>query len=271
LATRVLFVDDEPSIRLTLPMILQQHGFEVTAVATVADALQAISGQSFDVLIADLNLGEQGDGFTVVSAMRRTQPKCVNLILTGYPAFQSALEAIRHQVDDYLVKPADPAELVEAIRKRLSEPRNTTQIPTYSLSTFLERYGEEVVGRALKAMKAHPRLSKVPLSDSERVDHIPIILREVVKQLESQQPEEPTSGTHRAGAEHGKTRRRQRYSVSMLVDDTRILDTAVYDSVQDHLLELDLSRLVPDLNDLNDALEAHLQEALEAFLAKQAA
>ena len=84
---RVLFVDDEPSIRLTLPQILQQQGFDVTAVATVSEAIQAINAKTFEVLIADLNVGEPGDGFTVVSAMRRTQPDCVNLILTGYPAF----------------------------------------------------------------------------------------------------------------------------------------------------------------------------------------
>jgi YesN/AraC family two-component response regulator len=44
--------------------------------------------------------------------MRRTKPDCVNLILTGYPAFETALEAIRNQVDDYIVKPAEiPGDL----------------------------------------------------------------------------------------------------------------------------------------------------------------
>ena len=60
----------------------------------------------FDVLISDLNIGQPGDGFTVVSAMRRSQPACITLILTGYPGFDTALEAIRSQVDDYLIKPA---------------------------------------------------------------------------------------------------------------------------------------------------------------------
>ena len=56
-----------------------------------------------DVLIADLNVSPPGDGFTVVSAMRCTQPNCVNFILTGFPAFETALEAIRRHVDDYLL------------------------------------------------------------------------------------------------------------------------------------------------------------------------
>src|SRR4051812_26237080 len=112
---KILFVDDEPAIRATLPQILRLHGFEVTSAADVGEALQAISNQQFDVLISDLNIGSPGDGFTVVSAMRRTQPSCVTLILTGYPAFETALEAIRSQVDDYLIKPAGVQDLVNAI------------------------------------------------------------------------------------------------------------------------------------------------------------
>src|SRR5205814_9164625 len=70
---RILFADDEPSIRMTLPAILQLEGFEVSVAATVAEALAYINRETFDVLLADLNIGERGDGFTLISAMRRSQ------------------------------------------------------------------------------------------------------------------------------------------------------------------------------------------------------
>ena len=76
-----------------MPRILAMHGFEVTSAATVAEALSKIASHPFDVLISDLNIGEPGDGFTVVSAMRRTQPKCFTFIFTGYPAFETALKS----------------------------------------------------------------------------------------------------------------------------------------------------------------------------------
>src|SRR5438046_8538358 len=63
----ILFVDDEDSIRLTLPPLLQSYGFEVISAATVAEALGLITRHKFDVLISDLNIGHPGDGFTVVS------------------------------------------------------------------------------------------------------------------------------------------------------------------------------------------------------------
>ena len=100
---RVLFVDDEPTIRETCPAILRKHAFNVSSVGTVADALSEITAAQFDVLIADMNIGEPGDGFTVVKAMREAQPNCVTLVLTGHPAAETALLAFRYQVDDEIV------------------------------------------------------------------------------------------------------------------------------------------------------------------------
>jgi DNA-binding NtrC family response regulator len=113
-------VDDEEGVRMTLSLMLEPYGFKVTSAATVPEALRLISPQTFDVLIADLNIGSPGDGFTIVSAMRRTQPHVVTFILTGYPAFETALEAIRQQVDDYLIKPTEIESLVEKINSKLT-------------------------------------------------------------------------------------------------------------------------------------------------------
>ncbi|MGH3629089.1 MAG: response regulator, partial [Sciscionella sp.] len=115
-------MDDEPSIRETLPAILTLEGFSVIAVATVAEAIAKISHEPFDILLADLNIGQPADGFTVVSAMKRIQPQARTFILTGYPDFSSALEAIKRQVDDYLIKPADIPSLVKTLKSKLERP-----------------------------------------------------------------------------------------------------------------------------------------------------
>src|SRR6202000_482258 len=120
---KLLFVDDEAGIRLTLSAILKIKGFDVTTAASVPEALEIIGTKKFDVLLSDLNIGETGDGFTVVSAMRRIQPEAATFILTGYPDFESALTAIRNQVDDYVTKPADVKQLVHVLREKSSLPR----------------------------------------------------------------------------------------------------------------------------------------------------
>ena len=64
---RLLFVDDEPNIRITLPLILAQRGFEVTTAVSVPEALDLINKERFDLLISDLNIGQPGDGFNLVT------------------------------------------------------------------------------------------------------------------------------------------------------------------------------------------------------------
>ena len=112
---KLLFVDDDDALRMTLGAVLIHHGFKLTAVSSVPEALELISTQKFDVLLSDLNIGEPGDGFTVVSAMRRVQPDACTFILTGYPDLETAVQAIRNQVDDYFAKPLHIEQLVAAI------------------------------------------------------------------------------------------------------------------------------------------------------------
>jgi len=112
-------VDDEPSIRLTLPPLLQERGFHVQVAANVSEALAAITAHRFDVLLSDINIDRESDGFTVVEAMRKANPDAVTILLTGYPAFESAVRSIRVEVDDYFTKPADLDAIVSTIDRKL--------------------------------------------------------------------------------------------------------------------------------------------------------
>jgi DNA-binding NtrC family response regulator len=118
---RVLFVDDEEGIRATLPLVLEKGGFRVVPSASVSEALAEMNTSNFDVLLVDLNIARPGDGFLVIAAMRHLQPNCMNFILTGFPAYETALKALRAQVDDYFEKPADVKALISTMRARLSE------------------------------------------------------------------------------------------------------------------------------------------------------
>jgi DNA-binding NtrC family response regulator len=116
----LLFVDDEPSIRLTLPAILEESGFEIRVADSVQSALKEISSHKFDVLLSDLNIGEPRDGFSVVKAARAANPRCVAILLTGYPDLDSETESIKKELDGYLVKPADIENLLKTIEQKLA-------------------------------------------------------------------------------------------------------------------------------------------------------
>ena len=264
---RVLYVDDEPNLRLTFPPILKMHGFEVHTAATVAQALTEITIHPFDILISDLNIGEPGDGFTVVSAMRRTQPNCVNFILTGFPAFEGALAAIQRQVDGYLVKPAMVTELVGMIEERLMERAHCAQRPEtlLRLSNLLRARVDEICGDTLSRMKSEPLLDQVAMSDRERIDYLPGLLLGMADQLDSQEPDQAAREAIEASREHGVQRLAAGYTISMLVIDSAILDGVVFDIVRKHLLMLDTSNLVLDLKRFDCALQLQLGQSVQAY------
>src|SRR5258707_7877711 len=183
--TTFLSADDEPAIRITLPAILQQEGFEVSVAGTVAEALAYINRDSFDVLLAGLNICERGDGFTLISAMRRVQPHAVTLILTGYPDFETALQAIRNQVDDYLTKPTDIRQLVATVKEKSMNPRKVAPLQVKRVSAVLRESADEILDEWLGETSKNTTLSSLQLSKKKRLDHIRLMIENVAKRIEA--------------------------------------------------------------------------------------
>jgi len=71
LLKRVLVVDDDPNLQLTLLPILNGSGFDAQMVQTIPDALHEIEANRWEILICDLNIIEPGDGFKIITAMRK--------------------------------------------------------------------------------------------------------------------------------------------------------------------------------------------------------
>lgn len=264
---KILFLDDEESIRLTLGMYLEDQGFSVTTAESVSEALKLITQRPYDVLIADLNVGQAGDGFTVVSAMRRIHPRAVTFILTGYPAFETALEAIRLQVDDYITKPADNDALVEKIRDKLSKPTPHHAIETKRLSELISANIVNITQDWLVSVRKDPELSRTRLSDVEYTDHVPRLLEVTLK---VSQGKEISEVDRRAARDHGTLRRKQGYTVPLMIRESRLLDEAIATCVRVNLLAVEISHLIMDLIWIQRTKQVLLEESVAAFLAAPA-
>jgi ActR/RegA family two-component response regulator len=262
--TRVLFVDDEPTIRLTLPAILEQEGFAVSVAASVPEALEIIHRETFEVLLTDLNIGGPADGFILVTAMRRIQPHSATFILTGYPDFQTALEAIRQQVDDYFTKPADIATLVATLKDKSAKPRPSRQGATKRVSDVICENSGKIVQRWLKDVRADSRLASIPITDSERIDRLPLLLKDLANALKAS-PAQLPSESFTTAAIHGADRARQGYTIPMLVAETRILNRTIASLLHESLLSIDLSTLISDALRVGEYLQALLEESIRVF------
>ena len=261
---RVLFVDDEQMLRDMWSAILSTEGFHITTCATVAEALSKITSEKFHALVADLNIGEPGDGFTIVSAMKRVQPEAVTLILTGYPAFQAALRAIHEQVDDFLVKPAEPKSVAETIRRNLLRERKPGVVLTERLNRVIEKNRDSIVEAWYERVEKDPEISKVRLPREERIDDLPKVLDEIIRPSDEQKEIKATGKS--ASYKHGEKRRKQRYTLCMVLEETRILHRVIADCMQKNLLQIDISNLIPDLIEVYERMQAMLEHSLETFL-----
>jgi len=107
---KLLVVDDEESVAVTMGAILEMDGYDVTTTTSGADALNRLAQHTYDVVLTDLRLDDM-DGLGIVSEVCRGNPDTVSIILTGYASLESAIKALREGAYDYLIKPCDVDEL----------------------------------------------------------------------------------------------------------------------------------------------------------------
>jgi YesN/AraC family two-component response regulator len=244
---RLLFVDDEESIRRTLPAILESEGFDVSVAASVPEAIHSIQNERFDILLSDLNIGQPGDGFTVVSAMRRIQPDAATIIMTGYPDFDSALIAIRNQVDDYLTKPTDVKKLLKTLQETPLRLRRQRAVTVKRISAIIRDNRDEIVQRWLAGQALNHEFSQIRMSEPEKSDHMLDFLLQIADCIEALSDTLGESVV-KAAKKHGTFRYEQGYTIPMLLIESSILEKTIAELFQEHLLATDISTLISDMH-----------------------
>jgi PAS domain S-box-containing protein len=116
----ILFVDDEKLIRNAFTRDLRAEGFTVTPAASGSEAISALKGGAYNLVITDLMMPDV-DGFAVLKAVKSNTPTTGVIILTGYGDMQSAIDALRLGADDFTLKPCEVDELVLRIQRCLDK------------------------------------------------------------------------------------------------------------------------------------------------------
>jgi len=127
---KVLVVDDQSGVREVLEVILKRAGYQTASAGSGEEALQMMSRESFDVLLADIRMHGMS-GLDLVERVCQVSPDTVSILITAYPSVDSIEQAMtRLGVHEYLLKPVDKDKLCNAVagavrRKRLVErPRS---------------------------------------------------------------------------------------------------------------------------------------------------
>jgi CheY-like chemotaxis protein len=260
---RILLAEDDEAVRDMLQVTLERDGFEVVAVANVRDALRLIATETFDALLSDLHMPHAGDGFTVVSAMRHTHPRAVTLVLSGYPAIEEALAAIRLQADEVLMKPIQVAVLRKAIRDKLANPGIRQPLTTESVANILEQDSNATIQGWMALVEKDEELNCIPLSFEARTGHLPNLMADLIVRLRL-----PPTGKAAASAsarQHGDLRRKQGYTAAMVVEESRILQVSIFNTLQNNLAKVDFSKVLRDIITIADEVDSQLKQAMLSY------
>jgi DNA-binding NtrC family response regulator len=122
----VLVVDDEASVLFTYKLLLEQQGYAVTAVPSSVEARKEMQKERFDLLLCDLSLEEDHNGFEVIAFARESSPSIACILLTGYASIEAAQKAADMGVT-VLYKPIDIQEFLTTIPAVLKEKYEQTK------------------------------------------------------------------------------------------------------------------------------------------------
>jgi CheY-like chemotaxis protein len=261
----ILLVDDDEVLRRTLAAVLQHHGYDVTTAGSVPEALKLITAGSYDVLLSDLHMPGRGDGLTVVSAMRHANPNAVTMLFSAFPEMDAAAQAILLQTDQILVKPMNIPALIEAIEQRLAIGAPPSRV-IESLATILESSIQSTVDAWFERVENDKKITAVSMSREQRVGHLPKVLIDLVNRLRTFKPLGSRELVSVAAEQHGRLRRQQGYSAAMMVEESRMLQVSIFETLQRNLACIDFSILLNGVMTIADEVDSQLSQAMDSYI-----
>ena len=125
--SNILVVDDEPVARQSLSDILKLEGYLVASAPNGQAAVEYVRTHPVDLMIVDLRMPGM-DGLEVVQVLNQIAPDTEVILLTAYGSTETAIQALRLRIHDYLLKPASTAQIIASVKKALTRHSTKSRI-----------------------------------------------------------------------------------------------------------------------------------------------
>jgi len=221
--------------------------------------------QSFSALICDLHLPAAGDGFTLVNAMRHFHPEAITVIMSQYLSLRESLSGLLPQADEILITPIRPQEVVVLLKARLRAPKHRCSKVHEPVATILEQHSADTIKEWLVRVKRNGELTHLVLSDEARTGHLRTLVVELVQRLRKPHLDEGKAKLSMAALAHGKVRKQQGYSAAMLVEESRILQVCIFNTLRKNLSAVDLALVLTDVMTIADEVDSQLKQTMTSF------
>jgi len=141
-----------------------------------------------------------------------------------------------------------------------------------SVAAILKRCKTSLIADWLTRRKSTAELNHLQISDEQRTAHLPRLVDDIVERLSVERLGKTTLTSKDSDAldspaavAHGKLRRTQRYTPTMLIHESRILQVTIFGTLHKNLSLLDFSLLLPDVMVIADEVDAQLTQTMESF------
>lgn len=119
----ILVMEDEETVARGLEMVLEEEGYDVDLAFTGERALETFANKDIDLIVADLRLPDS-DGMEIIKIVKQRRPETEVVVITGYSSVDSAVDAMKIGVADYLAKPFTESEIKNAVGNALGKERS---------------------------------------------------------------------------------------------------------------------------------------------------
>jgi signal transduction histidine kinase len=156
--TRVLIVDDEQSIRITLQEFLREAGYEAETAEDVDDARLKLRASAFDIVVSDIVL-PRVSGVELLQTIRKESPRVMVIMMTGQPAVETAAAAVRAGAFDYLIKPVAKDVMLRCVAN--AAKLKATEDERLRLAEANRRYQEDLERQHRQLKENYTRLREL--------------------------------------------------------------------------------------------------------------
>lgn len=133
----ILIVDDDESICRTIGLILENEGYRTDSAFSGIEALEKLEKAFYNAALLDIRLPDV-EGSKLLKKFNARSPQTITIMVTGYPQLENAIEALNEGADAYFVKPVNPDELINVLKKKLEQQKEAETTTEESIARFLE-------------------------------------------------------------------------------------------------------------------------------------
>jgi len=145
MAERILIIEDDTTIRVTLKDVLQKQGYRVDLAEDGRSGLELFGRSSYELVLLDLHLPDL-HGLEVLKALRESDPEAMVLIMTAFPEVRTAVNCVKAGAYDYLNKPFELDDLKDAVRRAMETCRLKLEVERLRISAVSPASLEGMIG-----------------------------------------------------------------------------------------------------------------------------